>query len=985
MAQNIYKLHKINNFNVHSGNGAKDALKKENKLYNFKFYYKIDNSYKYCSAGFNNIDEFINFIKPIDKKYYIFEYIFENKKCIPYFDYEYELSKKPTEKELTDNLININKLIKKIFEEIFNIKLDSKNIIITSSHGFKSKDIFKVSYHVIINGYYLNTNFDCEYIYDKLKETDKNFDGSVYSTDRMMRCVLSAKNWDDQRILMPVDNSKITIKDLEKYLITSIKDDYVKLKCPLIIKKQVNKKKYDKIVNKQQEENEIGTQIETIVKKNFHEDSYFIKSVLKYENINFYEFNYSNRNDECFTGNKHDKIGFYCYLDGHANILLKCFSQNCKNCKKIIGNLYEDKLDDNAIIIDTDFLNNNETFKEKLYSFKKSLLIKSNMGTGKTQIVCDYIDKINPKRILWISTRQTYSHNIQERIKKYNFTNYLDDKKYFHLKDRIIVQLESLHNLERGYLIQMFDLIVLDEIESILYQFDSPTIYEYSDNTFNLLYLLCKNKTSKLIMMDGDLKERSLEYARNIDINCDIFVNKYVSDEITINLTNNKDYFINKIIDSIDKKRKICIISLTTKIMAQLEKILIDKDIKYLSITSNSDDKIKKDLANVNELWIKYQVVLYSPTISVGVDFNIEYFDDVYSILIPNVASPRIFKQMLGRLRKMKNKEILGYYKKMNTSMDGKLYSYDEMVKFFKYCDPEIKTKKKYKLNKVNHTIEVVSNFTLYDRIMMHNKIENMNKNVDNFMAEFSNVMKNSNYKITFVDKPFENKKVTKLNDNAFKDKILSAKNIDVDINKNANIKIDETDTEFYKIQKKILTNEATEAEKFSYQKHKFKIFWNLNDVDELNMDLYFRQEFVLNRLLVLMCKMVKDKAYLDYDVGKKKEVINNIIKTLGFDLNSCEKKITKKEYNANLKKLLTKENDFVKNYDNIRILFGRDKHLLTNNIKNPAISKILNGFLEDFGINIICKQTSEMINKKKVAKYFYKCIIKAQFKEFLI
>lgn len=974
-------LHNINNYSIHIGNGAKDALKKENKPYNFKFYYKIDNSYKNCSVGFNNIDDFINFIKPINNKYYMFEYIFDNKKCIPYFDYEYELNKKPTDKELNDNLIDINNLVKKTFDEIFNIKLEDTNIIITSSHGFKSKDIFKVSYHIIIAGYYLESNYDCEYIYDKLKETDKNFDGSVYSKDRMMRCVLSAKDWDDQRILIPVNNNKITIKDLDKYLITNVKNDYIKIKCPLVIKKQVNKKTYERKANNQQEPNEIGILIESIVKKNFHEDSYFIKSVIKYENINFYGFNYSNRDDKCFTGFKHDRIGFYCYLDGHANILLKCFSANCKKCKKIIGNLYETKLDDKAIIIDTQYLNNNDEFNEKLFTFKKTLLIKSNMNTGKTQIVCDYIDKFKPKRILWISTRQTYSYNVLERIKKLHFINYLDNKKDFHLKDRIIVQLESLHNLERGFNIQMFDLVVLDEIESILYQFDSSTIYEYSENTFNLLYFLCKNKTTKLIMMDGDLGKRTMEYIKDIDENYDIFINKYISEEIFINLTNNRDYFINKIIDSLEKKRKICIISLTTKLMSQIEKILTSKNIKFLSITSNSDDKLKKELANVNELWIQYQVVLYSPTISVGVDFTVEYFDDVFTIMIPNVASPRIFKQMLGRLRKMKNKQILGYYKKMDENMDGKIYNYDEMIKYFKYCDPELKTKKKYKLNKVNHTIEVVSNFTLYDRIMMYNKIENMNKNVGNFMTELNNVMNNSNYKLAFIDKPVENKKALKLYDDAFKEKIINA--IDIDINNNDN-KSNVVNAEYYKIYKKILSNDATESEKFSYKKYKFKHFWNLNEVNEMNLDLYFRQEFVLNRLLGLMEKKEKDKDYMDHNVGKKITVIQNIINTLGFDLKKLNQIVEKKEYIANLKKLLSIENDFYKNYDSIRILFEKDKHVLNNNIKRPAIAKILNKLLEDFGMCIICKQTSKMINSKKVAKYNYICTIKPQFKEFV-
>jgi hypothetical protein len=112
------------------------------------------------------------------------------------------------------------------------------------------------------------------------------------------------------------------------------------------------------------------------------------------------------------------------------------------------------------------------------------------MGTGKTEVICDYINLYKPKRILWISIRQTYSLNINKRLKKYNFVN-------FYSKDRIIVQLESLHHLEKNIIIEPYDLIVLDEIESILYHFDSSTIALYSSNTFDLLHLLCLNKKNK--------------------------------------------------------------------------------------------------------------------------------------------------------------------------------------------------------------------------------------------------------------------------------------------------------------------------------------------------------------------------------------------------------------------------------------------------------------------------------------------------------
>ena len=87
---------------LHYGDGSKNELKKENKLFNFKFMYNMENGLKFCSAGFNSINDFVKFIKPINKRYYMYEYIFN--KCLPYFDYEYILDEKPTNEYLLNDI-----------------------------------------------------------------------------------------------------------------------------------------------------------------------------------------------------------------------------------------------------------------------------------------------------------------------------------------------------------------------------------------------------------------------------------------------------------------------------------------------------------------------------------------------------------------------------------------------------------------------------------------------------------------------------------------------------------------------------------------------------------------------------------------------------------------------------------------------------------------------------------------------------------------
>ena len=973
---NPYKLVKISNINLHIGNGAKNELKKEQKLFNFKFFYKIHTQYKNCSAGFDNINDFIQFIKPINSQYYIYEYIFEKSKCVPYFDYEFELDVKPTQIELDKILDNILTLIIKEFDKIFKIKINDSQFKITSSHGLKTKSTkFKVSWHIIITGYYFESNKQCSYLSDKLKESDNNFDLSVYSQDRMMRTIGSAKNWEDQRVLEPVilnslsntnTNSKFTFTQLEEYLITNIKPQWIKLICPIILKKSVNKKNYIKInVNKQTDNqtdkkddlNQIGYRIEKIMKENFHEDTYFTKSVEKYDGITFYGFNYTNRKQKCFTGFTHDSIGFYCWTDSQSNIMLKCFSENCKGCKKLIGNLLKSNELYKSVQIESKYLNDNEKVNELLKSFEKSLVVKSNMGSGKTELICDYINLFKPTRILWISTRQTYATNICSRLKAFNFVNYLDDKENFYMKPRIIVQLESLHLLEKNLKIKMYDLIVLDEIESILYHFDSSTIAKHSSNTFNLLYLLCANKTTKIIGLDADLDLRTIEYIKEIDPNYKLIVNKYVNQDIRIIITQNKNYFIDRIKKDLVDKKNICIISLSTKLLYQIEEILIELKIKFIIHTRDSDDKFKKELEKVNTFWNKYQVVMYSPSISVGIDHTELYFDSVYSIINPRTASPRVYKQMLGRIRNMKSDTILTLAQSLSISLDSKLYNYNEMIGYFKYCDHEIKTSKKYRID-FDSNIEVVNGFSLYDRIMMHNRIENLNKSTNNFMTQFNELIKDSNYKIEFDTQPMKKNKIM-LNDDIYRDKITNAKTIDLD--------------EFELIKWKIKSNSATEDEKFSHTQYKFKKFWNLESVNKTNMELYFRCEHIFIRLTTLLGKnIIGDDEYSDYQIDKKIKVITNIICTLGFDLKNFDIKIPNEKYYSNVKILLGTDNEFKKDYANIRILFDKDKHELKEDLKGPQLVKLLNGFLEEFGLEIYNKKTCNSINKVITRNNFF-------------
>src|SRR5690606_17010230 len=122
--------------------------------------------------------------------------------------------------------------------------------------------------------------------------------------------------------------------------------------------------------------------------------------------------------------------------------------------------------------------------------------------------------------------------------------------------------------------------------------------------------------------------------------------------------------FHNNIMKDIDNGMNICIVSMSASDIEGIATILEEKNVEYTIHTSHTDDKLKKELRNVNDYWVKFQVVLFSPCIESGVDFSEEHFDKVYGIMKSGKAtcSQRAFLQMVGRIRKLKYNQIVCLY-----------------------------------------------------------------------------------------------------------------------------------------------------------------------------------------------------------------------------------------------------------------------------------------------------------------------------------
>ena len=109
-----------------------------------------------------------------------------------------------------------------------------------------------------------------------------------------------------------------------------------------------------------------------------------------------------------------------------------------------------------------------------------------------------------------VTYRITLAYEFESVFSEFDFAKY---KNGDFTGDHLINQTESLLRLtDETNVLPQYDLIIMDEIESVLNQFTSPTFIGTTSNTFELSVALCKNPTTKIFSLDGDMADRSFTF-----------------------------------------------------------------------------------------------------------------------------------------------------------------------------------------------------------------------------------------------------------------------------------------------------------------------------------------------------------------------------------------------------------------------------------------------------------------------------------------
>ena len=327
------------------------------------------------------------------------------------------------------------------------------------------------------------------------------------------------------------------------------------------------------------------------------------------------------------------------------------FKELASNSINYDKELKEFNVKNKVITVDSKFLSITPEIESSIVEFIEGkdgmYTIKSPMGTGKSTVIKRIIQEglQNDMRILIITNRISVAEDFKS---KYNIKIYNKDE--YSIGDSLICQFDSLWK----YNIKNFDLVILDEFISLLF---------HARNTINNSQInLAKFFASfnlKLVIADAFLtgyENKLLNKNSNM-----FFLNNVYRDETKLYEYNNFNYFIQKILRKAEEG-KITISSTSLSFINAVFILLRKLNYRVLVLTAETPPSVKERIYQIfnDENSDDYDVLLYSPTLTVGVS-NLNNVDTHFhydSSMTTDVISSL---QMIIRTRK--TKEIHFYIK----------------------------------------------------------------------------------------------------------------------------------------------------------------------------------------------------------------------------------------------------------------------------------------------------------------------------------
>ncbi|KAF8920947.1 hypothetical protein BGZ58_004207, partial [Dissophora ornata] len=289
-----------------------------------------------------------------------------------------------------------------------------------------------------------------------------------------------------------------------------------------------------------------------------------------------------------------------------------------------------------------------------------SLMIKSSTGTGKTEFVGALI-KANPGyKFVIVTCRRSLADTLAVR---FEFTNYQDIKEHRIKCDRLVIQAESLHRIDPRYYGDKV-ILILDEFSSLCEQMTSTSTMGDSHDYNNQTLRAFIKGVSRVICLDADLTNEDVQLVKSLRNDVLVIHNTVKPQEgDQVIMYETKKLLTLKVVELLHAGKRIWISSTRRAESAEaLHSQLQEEGFHGKCVTSNSSPDVKSDTAkNINALMEDLDYFIHTPTLSVGVDYNVpdcvDYVVGFFSTM--SQVNVETCRQMMRRVRHVKSKTYL--------------------------------------------------------------------------------------------------------------------------------------------------------------------------------------------------------------------------------------------------------------------------------------------------------------------------------------
>jgi Origin of replication binding protein len=305
-------------------------------------------------------------------------------------------------------------------------------------------------------------------------------------------------------------------------------------------------------------------------------------------------------------------------------------------------------------------------------------VIEAGCGLGKSEAICRYINTLDKSvKIMVISATRSVCRKMYSDLEEEGFELYQDDKKGGYLdKDRVVVCLNSLTRLRSEEAKGRYDILIIDEALSVSQAYMQPG-HMMDHTTVGGIFECLLTWTPRVVMMDAnmshlamvlmlnrvkEMREKKgsaskLTWVRNTHVRSTnrearmIYVGQKEEEK-----NEAKETLCEEVLECLGKGERVCIAVSSPEVAEYIGASVNQKypDKKIGMYTSMTDEETKiKDFANVNESFARYELLMYSPTITAGVSFTKQHYDRLFAWFINSPGTPPadVCLQMLFRVR----------------------------------------------------------------------------------------------------------------------------------------------------------------------------------------------------------------------------------------------------------------------------------------------------------------------------------------------